>query len=127
MFILRESIGWLMATGAVGLYLGHLKGMARWGLLLGMIFGPIGWGLILLLPARHRPSQARAGFARGSFRSGGPSQRAGAPGSSDPVCPRCGNAAGRGERACGHCGNLLMPIRYRVTGPAGPTGPFAGP
>jgi hypothetical protein len=106
MFILRESIWWMVATGAVGLYLGHLKGMARWGLLLGTIFGPIGWGLVLLLPAR-RP--ARGAGPDASFRPSGAAYR--------PVCQRCGKTVGNRDKACGHCGNVLVPIRYQVTGP----------
>jgi hypothetical protein len=100
MFILRESIWWLLATGAVGLYIGYLKGMARWGFLLGLLFGPIGWGIIMILPARIARQQ--------------PSQPA-----SGPACPRCGKNVRRSDKACAHCGNLLVPIQYRVSGPAG--------
>lgn len=128
MFIMRESIWWLLATGAVGLYLGYLKGMARWGLLLGLLFGPIGWGLLMFLPAR--PVRRHPGNL---FGAGGPSGRDGRSGTAGPfgqgsdssafasgsACPRCGKPVGRRDKACGHCGNVLMPIRYRVTGPAG--------
>ncbi|MDB5049160.1 MAG: hypothetical protein JWO30_2231 [Fibrobacteres bacterium] len=97
MFILHESIWWLLATGAVGWYLGYLKGMARWGLLLGLIFGPIGWGIVMFLPARSRPQR--------EFRPTG------------PACPQCGKSVGRSDKVCSHCGNLLIPIRYRVMAP----------
>ena len=104
MFLLHESIWWLMAAGAVGFYMGYLKGMARWGLLLGMMFGPIGWGILLLLPAR-RPAQA----------AGGPSRPAGTGNRAiGPACPRCGKTVGNRDKACGHCGNVLMAVRYKV-------------
>jgi hypothetical protein len=112
MFILHESIWWLLATGALGLYLGHVKGMARWGLLLGLIFGPIGWAIMLFLPAQTRV-RAQGGFRAGPVPQG--SDRAG----NGPTCPRCGKGVDRGNKACPHCGNVLMPIRYRVIEPTG--------
>ena len=117
MFILHESIWWVAGMGAVGLYLGYLKGMARWGLLLGLLFGPLGWAITLFLPVRLRVQGAFR--ARGSSRPGpAPADFAG-PAPEGSGCPRCGKGVGRGDKACAHCGNLLVPIRYRVLGPSG--------
>jgi hypothetical protein len=123
MFILHESIWWLMATGAVGLYLGYLKGMSRWGLLLGLIFGPIGWAIMLFLPARGR--RASGGFRDpgrfrdpGGFRPAGADPQASAA-AAGPACPRCGKGVGPGKKACPNCGNVLIPIRYSVSEPSG--------
>ncbi len=109
MFILHESIWWNLAMGVVGWYIGYLRGLARWGLLLGLLLGPLGWGITLFLPAAR---------VRGGFRpfSAGADARAG---SSGPACPRCGKGVGPGDKACGHCGNLLIPIQYRVIGASG--------
>ncbi|MEO7426793.1 MAG: zinc ribbon domain-containing protein [Fibrobacteria bacterium] len=123
MFILHESIWWLIATGAVGLYLGYLKGMARWGLLLGLIFGPIGLAIMLFLPVKE--GRASRGFRdQGGFRDSGVFRQAGADpqasgATAGPACPRCGKGVGRGNKACPHCGNVLIPIRYSVSETSG--------
>jgi hypothetical protein len=111
MVFFRGSIWWLVASGLVGFYLGYRKGFAQWGLLLGLTLGPIGWGVILLLPSQPpRRFQGASGYS-------GPEAFSDSAGSREPpdaACPRCGKPAG-GEKACAHCGNLLIPIQYKVT------------
>jgi|GEM_PF-4263766 len=102
MFILHKSIWLLVAGGAVGYLLGYLRGWPGWGLILGLVFGPLGWGFVLFLPRRdaRRPAAASAKEDSRDQAGGG--------------CPRCGKRPGRSDRVCAHCGNVLIPVRYRV-------------
>lgn len=111
MFLLREP-PWLLAlTGAVGWLCGRARGRAGWGLLLGLLLGPFGCLAVMLFPrAQPRPD---ARFRAFGDASGGPGPGSG-PSRGDSVCPRCEKPVGRRDKACGHCGNVLIPIRYAV-------------
>jgi hypothetical protein len=106
MFLLRESLWWVLISGAIGYFCGWGKGRAGAGLLLGPLFGPFGCLAIMLFPpAARRPM-------RTVFRGPGPQD---AP--DDPSgCPRCRKPVARKAKACPHCGNVLMPIRNAVEG-----------
>lgn len=102
MFLLRESIWWVMASGAIGYFCGWGKGRAGAGLLLGLLLGPFGCLAIMLLPAApRRRAAAQNGDAEPAFGGGS-------------ACPRCQRPVSRSARACPHCGNVLMRIRYAV-------------
>jgi len=105
MFLLHEPLWWVFISGAIGYFCGWGKGRAGAGLLLGLFLGPLGCLAIMLLP----PAVRRPRGAGGIF--GGPSQERPALG---PTCPRCQKPVARSARACPHCGNVLMPIRYAV-------------
>lgn len=101
MFLLRESLWLVLLSGAIGYFCGWGKGRARTGLLLGLLFGPFGClGIMLFPPA-----------ARRMHGTDGPAPEGPAFGS---ACPRCHKPVARSARACPHCGNVLMPIRYAV-------------
>jgi hypothetical protein len=116
MFLLRESLWWVLVSGAIGYFCGWGKGRSGLGLILGLLFGPFGCLAIMLVPAapRRRPA------ARGPYRPGpaGVSSAEEPSGDADPAlgsaCPRCRRSVSRGARACPHCGNVLIPIRYAV-------------
>jgi hypothetical protein len=125
MLLLREPFWLLFLTAFIGILFGRMKGRPGWGFILGLFFGPLGLALILMLPARvARPRGGQggrgadgfegAGGAGFAYRNGG---RSGPQSSSGPACPRCGKAVGRSDKACSHCGNVLVPIRYEVRGP----------
>jgi hypothetical protein len=132
MLLLREPFWLLFLMAFVGILFGRMKGRPGWGFVLGLFLGPVGLALMLLLPAsvvrpRGAPQGAqgaqgaRAGF---TFRAGtawpSASGRSEGPDSdSGSGCPRCGKHVGRTDKACSHCGNVLMPIKYEVRGPEG--------
>jgi hypothetical protein len=101
MFLLRESIWWVLLSGAIGYFCGWGKGRAGAGLLLGLLLGPFGCLAIMLVPAAQRRRAAQGGGP-------GPDSGGGA------ACPRCQRPVPRAARACPHCGNVLMRIRYAV-------------
>jgi hypothetical protein len=103
MLLLREPFWLLFLTAFIGILFGRMKGRPGWGFLLGLFFGPLGLALVLMLPVRA-PRAGGGGPGTGSRASG-------------PTCPRCAKSVGRGDKACPHCGNLLVPIRYEVRGP----------
>lgn len=105
MFLLHEPLWWVVLSGAIGYFCGWGKGRAGAGLLLGLCLGPLGCLAIMLLPpAARRPRGAASGpFANSSS---GPFD--------GPTCPRCQKPVARNARACPHCGNVLIPIRYAV-------------
>ena len=108
MFLLREPMWWLLLSAAVGYVCGKAKGRPGLGVLLGLLFGPFGTLAIMLWPpAKEAP---RTVYRQSGFRSA-PAEDAGG-------CPRCGRPVGGRAKACPHCGNLLMPIRYAVEGGA---------
>lgn len=126
MLLLREPFWLLFLMAFVGIFFGRMKGRPGWGFLLGLFFGPLGLALMLLLPARVVPTRGAeggggAGFgyrdAGGGTGFRGTGFRPGEQSASGPACPRCGKAVGRSDKACSHCGNVLMPIRYEVRGP----------
>jgi hypothetical protein len=94
-FFLRESIYWLLACGVIGWLIGRSKGLPRQGFFLGLIFGPIGVGITLMLPKVKEPG---------------------------PTCPRCRKRVGRHDKACPHCGNVLVTVHYRVEDDGKPEG-----
>jgi len=99
--MLREPLIWLFACGIIGYFIGRLKGLGKPGFFLGLLFGPIGWGIVIMLPnVKAAQREASAG--------------------QDPVCTRCGKPVDRKEKACPYCGNVLVPIKYRVDGDANP-------
>jgi hypothetical protein len=95
-FFIREPFFWLLGCAIIGLYIGRPKGMPRQGFFLGLFLGPIGWGIMAMLP--------------GAKTQGQPGPRA----SVGPACPRCRRPVGAGDKACAHCGNVLVPVSYRV-------------
>jgi hypothetical protein len=105
MFLLREPLWLILVSGAIGYFCGWGKGRAGAGLLLGLLLGPFGCLAIMLLPAAPRRRAAGNGGA-------GPAS-AGDSGAG-PACPRCQRPVSRSARACPHCGNVLMRIRYAV-------------
>jgi len=107
MFLLREPIWWVLVSGALGYFCGWGKGRPGAGLLLGLLLGPFGCLAIMLLPPAARAKPA----PRGPYASGPSVNGEAALGS---ACPRCHRPTARGARACPHCGNVLMPIRYAV-------------
>ncbi len=102
MFLMREPFWLLFFTAIIGILFGRMKGRPGWGFLLGLFFGPIGLALVLLMPARALPNGSNGIGSRPA---------------SGPACPRCGKSVGRGDKACPHCGNLLVHINYKVRGP----------
>ena len=116
MFIMRESIWWLLATGLVGYVCGYAKGRPGWGLLLGLLFGPFGCLAIMLIPPL--PRRPLFGGRVHAFRSGGAPGSAGTerPEADGSGCPRCRKPVSGRAKACPHCGNVLLPIRYAVEG-----------
>lgn len=115
MFLLHEPMWWVLISGAIGYFCGWGKGRPGVGLLLGLLLGPLGCLAIMLIPpAARRPGSAGGTFT-GSF--GGPSSGTSGPFSQrtlGPACPRCQKPVARNAKACPHCGNVLMPIRYAV-------------
>ncbi|MDQ3001111.1 MAG: zinc ribbon domain-containing protein [Fibrobacterota bacterium] len=111
MIFFHGSIWYLVASGLVGLYLGYRKGFPQWGLFLGMALGPIGWGVILILPSQRHLRFRRPAGSPGSGKSAEPAEPHG---NGNPECPRCGKTAGSKDKACAHCGNLLIPIHYKI-------------
>ena len=109
MFLLHESLWLVLVSGAIGYFCGWGKGRAGVGLILGLLLGPLGCLAIMLFPpAAPKPRGAGAAFG-GPF-SGASAERP----TLGPACPRCQKPVTRGVRACPHCGNILMPIRYAV-------------
>jgi hypothetical protein len=128
MLLLREPFWLLFLMAFVGILFGRMKGRPGWGFVLGLFLGPVGLALMLLLPAsvvRPRGAQQgghqgfRAGGSAGfTFRAGTASQtQSQSASASGDGCPRCGKSVGRSDKACAHCGNVLMPIKYVVRGP----------
>ena len=106
MLFLRESIWWLIATGLVGLMLGYTKGMPRLGFLLGLFLGPIGCGLVVMLPSQRKPRQQDAPpFAE---------PRSTGTGNLGATCARCGQPVAAADTVCRACGNVLLPVTYKV-------------
>lgn len=115
----------MFACAVVGYFLGRTRGMGLQGFFMGLAFGPLGWGLILLWPTQWiqgpvpRPaSAAAANSGPASSASGHPSEadlasRPRANGEA-PGCPRCHRPVAPDAGACPHCGNVLVPVRYRV-------------
>ena len=101
MFLLRESLGLILASGAIGYFCGWGKGRAGVGLLLGLALGPLGCLAIMLFPRASR--QPMPGQPVGPESAYG-----------ERACPRCRKAVARADRVCPRCGNILMPIRYAV-------------
>jgi hypothetical protein len=101
MFLLHESLWWVLISGAIGYFCGWGKGRAGVGLLLGLLLGPFGCLAIMLLPSVPRRRAAGNGGPVPEFGGG-------------PTCPRCQRPVPRSARACPHCGNVLMRIRYAV-------------
>jgi hypothetical protein len=122
MLLLREPFWLLFLTAFIGILFGRMKGRPGWGFILGLFFGPLGLALILMLPARVARPRGGPGHGSGgaesaadfAYRNG---NRSGPRSASGPACPRCGKAVGRSDKACSHCGNVLVPIRYEVRGP----------
>jgi hypothetical protein len=106
MLFLREPFWIVFLCAFIGILFGRMKGRPGWGFLLGLFFGPLGLALVLMLPAR------RAEAGHGHPRSADEARRG-----SGPACPRCSKSVSRGDKACPHCGNVLVPIRYEVRGP----------
>jgi hypothetical protein len=101
MFLLHQSLWWVLLSGAIGYFCGWGKGRAGAGLLLGLLLGPFGCLAIMLLPPAPR-RRATQGGGPGPDPVGG------------PACPRCRRRVSPSVRACPHCGNVLMRIRYAV-------------
>jgi hypothetical protein len=129
MFLLHEPLWWVFISGAIGYFCGWGKGRPGAGLLLGLFLGPLGCLAIMLLPPAARRPHGAGGIFGGGTASGpfggsstGPFNNSSAGplgGSSErpalgPTCPRCQKPVARSARACPHCGNVLMPIRYAV-------------
>lgn len=106
MIFFRESAWWLLATGMIGLLLGYAKGMPRWGFLSGLFLGPIGWGIIMLLPSQRRNPNIQANPSEKDPASG--------PRVFGTHCIRCQRSISRNDKVCPHCGNVMVPVRYRV-------------
>jgi len=72
---------------------------------------------VMLLPAAKRRGPAFR-FFRAQGGAGAESHRETTPDSGDSGshCPRCKKPVERGAKACGQCGNILIPIRYAVEG-----------
>ncbi|MEO6096539.1 MAG: hypothetical protein ABIW76_12865 [Fibrobacteria bacterium] len=101
----------------VGILFGRMKGRPGWGFLLGLFFGPLGLALMLLMPARVVRPVGKRGAGGAGFGYRNPGDGPGSQSVSGQACPRCGKAVGRSDKACSHCGNVLVPIRYEVRGP----------
>lgn len=119
----------MLACGAVGYFLGRTRGMGLQGFFLGLAFGPLGWGLTMLWPT----SWIQGPVPRDAARRG-PGPRAGRPADEGPEngstrqaegaargeegprggCPRCRRPVPKEAGACPHCGNVLVPVHYRV-------------
>lgn len=115
MFLLREPPWLLLLTAFVGYLCGRSRGRAGWGLLLGLLFGPFGCLAVMLIPAAPKRRGPAFRFYRGPAPGGAeaPREEEAADG---PSCPRCRKPVGRRDKACSHCGNVLIPIRYAVEG-----------
>ena len=122
--MLPRTVLFMIACAVVGYLLGRTRGMGLQGFFMGLAFGPLGWGLVLLWPTSwiqgpvprrstaggpaHEPPRAcarpeaddRASRAR--------------PPEADGACPRCLRPVPSDTGACPHCGNVLLPVRYRV-------------
>jgi hypothetical protein len=115
MFLLKEPPWLLLLTAVVGYLCGRARGRAGWGLILGLLFGPFGCLAVMLIPAaKQRPPFFR--FYRGPAGAGPASPREESEADDGSACPRCQKPVGRRDKACGHCGNVLVPIRYAVEG-----------
>ncbi len=112
MLLLREPFWLLFLTAFVGILFGRMRGRPGWGFILGLFFGPLGLALILMMPARRVVGGLGGGTAFGNR----PGDQAGSR-ATGQVCPRCSKSVGRSDKACPHCGNVLVPIRYEVRGP----------
>jgi hypothetical protein len=132
----------MLVCAMVGYLLGRTRGMGLQGFFMGLAFGPLGWGLILLWPTRWVqgpvPRDAYQGApGPGAGRAGGTASSASAdrsdrsdsasdrppetgrtsatrPEAEGRACPRCSRPVGPDAGACPHCGNVLVPVRYRV-------------
>ena len=99
--LLREPLVLALFTALLGYLFGRSKGLGYLGFILGFLLGPLGWAALLLFPnQRHSTGE---GPAPEEHRGSG--------------CPRCGRAVSRKDKACPHCGNVLVPIRYEVKMP----------
>lgn len=128
--MLPRTFLFMIACAVVGWFLGRTRGMGLQGFFMGLAFGPLGWGLILLWPTRWiegpvprdapsgapgasgpDPVQASGSSGRpsGADRASGPHAREGS-----PACPRCRRPVAPDAGACPHCGNVLVPVHYRV-------------
>ncbi len=112
MLLVRESVWWIVATSLLGLMLGYTKGIPRWGFLLGLFLGPIGCGIVVMLPSQKRfrsagaqsyeaPRATATGTGRGTTTQG-------------PTCARCGQLVDEAGTVCRSCGNILIPVSYKV-------------
>lgn len=122
-----RTLGFMILCASIGYLLGRFRGMGLQGLFFGLAFGPLGWGLILLWPRTWVQGPMPRDAGHGAFRSGGPGCFRARPGPKSPPetgssgeshasggCPRCGRSVEPGAGACGHCGNVLVPIHYAV-------------
>jgi hypothetical protein len=113
----------MLACAGVGYLLGRSRGMGLQGFFFGLAFGPLGWALVMLWPTSWimgplpREGAGPSSGPGAAFRPGSPRRDAGhasPQGRRRSGCPRCGRPAEPGAAACGHCGNVLVPIRYAV-------------
>lgn len=121
-----RTVLFMVACAIVGYLLGRTRGMGLQGFFMGLAFGPLGWGLVLLWPTRwiQGPVPRDAGADRdagAAFRTPGASGRSDREGGSRPraseargSCPGCRRPVAADAGACPHCGNVLVPVRYRV-------------
>ena len=105
--MLPRTVLFMIACAAVGYLLGRTRGMGLQGFFMGLAFGPLGWGLILLWPTRW----IQGPVPREAPSAGGPAQH---PPEAGSACPRCRRPVAPEAGACPHCGNVLVPVHYRV-------------
>lgn len=122
--MLPRTFLFMIACAVVGYLLGRTRGMGLQGFFMGLAFGPLGWGLILLWPTRWIqgpvPRDAASGGGPGHVRR--PADRPADDGGAAPprspeagsACPRCRRPVAPDAGACPHCGNVLVPVHYRV-------------
>ncbi len=119
--MLPRTLLFMLVCAAIGFLIGRTRGMGLQGFFLGFAFGPLGWGLILLWPRTwiQGPMPKGASGHRDSMNRGRPGSafrnrpQDGSPESGNG-CRRCGRPVQAGASACPSCGNVLVPIRYRV-------------